>query len=225
MDKPLAWSYSALTAFETCPRRYYLTRIAKEVVEPESEAIKWGNRVHQALEAYLLAGSEVPPGMEHYQSLAARIRAKGMEPGAELTVEQKVALNDSYQPVAFFAKDVWVRGILDVSVRKGRKLFVGDWKTGKRKPDSDQLKLFAALAMALQPDVDEVITSFIWLRDGKVDRDRFTRDHVPEIWNEFIPRVARMQHAATTNKYPPKPSGLCAKWCPVGKARCDYCGS
>ena len=50
MSKPLAWSYSLLQAFETCPRRFKLTRITKEVQEPQSEAMLHGNEVHKSLE-------------------------------------------------------------------------------------------------------------------------------------------------------------------------------
>ncbi len=224
MAASLAWSYSALTSFETCPRRHYLTRIAKQVVEPESDAIKWGNRVHGALEAYLLHGAALPVGMEQFKPLADKIKAKGSEPGADIAAERKVCLNDSYKPVAYFAKDAWVRGVLDLSVKKGSKLFVGDWKTGKPKPDSHQLKLFAALAMESDPDVNEVVTAFIWLQPGTLTIDRFTREDLAEIWQEFIPRVARLQHAVTANNFPPRPSGLCRSYCPVGKRNCDYCG-
>ena len=44
------WSYSSLQAFETCPRRFYLTRIAKLASEAQTQATLWGNEVHKALE-------------------------------------------------------------------------------------------------------------------------------------------------------------------------------
>lgn len=225
MGKPVAWSYTALTAFETCPRRFFHTRIAKDVVEPEGEALKWGNRVHQALEAYLLHGVDLPSGMQHLARFADRIKAKGQEPGAALAAERKIALDDAFRPVAFFSKSAWVRGVLDVSVKRGTKLFVGDWKTGKPKPDSDQLRLFAAIAMADDPEVQEVITAFLWLQDNTLTASRFTREDAAGIWQSFMPRVARLQHAVENNKFPPRPSGLCRSFCPVGRSRCEHCGT
>lgn len=221
MAKTLSWSYSSLTAFETCPRRYYLTRIAKEVTEPESEAIKWGNRVHKAMEDYLLQRTPMPAGMESYQGLADRILNKG----GEVTAEQKLCLDSSFAPTSWFAKNAWVRGVVDVSVKVGSRMFVGDWKTGKPKPASDQLKLFAALTMAHQPEVEEVITAFVWMAQGRVTADRFTREDIPAIWQEFVPRVQRVEHAMQANKFPPRPSGLCRSWCPVGKKLCEHCGT
>ena len=45
-----AWSYSMLTAFETCPHQFYRVRVLKDVVEEQGEAALWGDRVHKALE-------------------------------------------------------------------------------------------------------------------------------------------------------------------------------
>ena len=52
-DTKFAWSYSSLRAFETCPWRYYLTRVSKEVIEPETEVLKWGNEVHKVFDEYV----------------------------------------------------------------------------------------------------------------------------------------------------------------------------
>ena len=50
MELKHPWSYSALTSYETCPKRYQLTRVTKQVTEPQTEATRWGNEVHKALE-------------------------------------------------------------------------------------------------------------------------------------------------------------------------------
>ena len=61
MVKPTRpWSYSALSAFETCPRRYQLTRVTKEVVERQHEASIWGNKVHKHLEHYANKTAQLP---------------------------------------------------------------------------------------------------------------------------------------------------------------------
>jgi hypothetical protein len=96
--------------------------------------------------------------------------------------------------------------------------------TGKRKVDSDQLKLFAAMAFAHYPWVEKVVTGFIWLKEGKFDKESFTREQVPDIWNEFLPRVKRVELAYEQDKWPAKPSGLCKAWCPAGKPLCEFCG-
>jgi hypothetical protein len=47
---------------------------------------------------------------------------------------------------------------------------------------------------------------------------------VPKLWQEFAPRVQRLEEAHQQNKFPKKPSGLCNKWCPVPHKLCEYRG-
>lgn len=220
MELTKPWSYSALTAFETCPRRFELTRVTKQVMEPQTEATLWGNKVHKALELYAKGTKPLPPDMERYGRYVKKIMAYE----GKRVVEERVALNKNLRPTTWMAKDVWVRGVIDIGVVGSERAYLLDWKTGKHKPDSDQLKLFAALAFAMYPWVDSVVTGFIWLKENKFDKEMFTRAQLPEIWAEFLPRLSRVARAYDENKWTPKPSGLCRNWCPVGKKLCEFCG-
>lgn len=215
------WSYSSLTAFETCPRRYFLTRVSKEVVENETDATRWGTYVHTALEYRLRDGTPLPVDLSGYEKYAARIAAA---PG-QLLVEHEVALTENFKPTQWRSSDAWVRGIIDVAVVNGAQASALDWKTGKRKSDSEQLKLFAGMSFAEHEAVDTVKTSFLWLKVGKVDQDQFTRKDIPAIWMTFLPRVERLHNAYERDAWPPRPSGLCRAYCNVGKRLCTYCGS
>ena len=215
-----AWSYSSLTAFETCPKRYFLTRVAKKVVEPQTEATTHGNAVHKALEHRIKNKSPLPKAMEQYEKYCAKMEAV---PG-QIFAEQKIALNKQFQQTGWVSKDCWVRMILDVTIDAGRKAATFDWKTGKPKPDSKQLALCAAGVMHTRPAVDEVRTGFIWLKEDSMTKETYTREQLPEIWQEFAPRVKRLEIAYEQDKWEAKPSGLCGKWCPVGKALCSFCG-
>lgn len=222
MNKPVAWSYSALSAFETCPKRYYLTKVSKQVQEPQTEATLWGNKVHKALEHRLVKGTPLPDTMTEFEPIAATVAERAR--GAKLGAEQKMALTKSFQPTTWFGKDVWVRGITDFTIEKKDRVFIGDWKTGRPTPESAQLKLTAAMTFAHKPHVNVVINSFVWLKTGGTTTEVFKREDVPAIWQEFMPRIQRLEHAVAENKFPARPSGLCRKWCPVGKALCDHCG-
>ena len=217
-----AWSYSALTAFETCPRQFYLLKVAKEVKEEESEAIRWGNEVHKALELRIKDKTPLPREMARYERLVRALEAK---PG-ELLAEEKVAVTEDFEKVAFFDRSVWLRCILDVQLRHpdGRTLFVGDWKTGKRKPDDDQTALFAALSMSLDERLERVVAAYIWLKEDRMDSYVYERAHLSSLWNRFLPRVERLYIAHERDAWPARPSGLCRKWCPVGRSRCEFCG-
>jgi hypothetical protein len=209
-----------LSAFETCPRRFKLTRITKEVREPQSEAMTHGNEVHKALENHINGAASLPDKYKGYQPIVDKIKAV---PGNRL-VEFKFALTSSFKPTTFFAPDAWVRGVIDFGLVTPTQAVVLDWKTGKPKDDADQLKLFAAAAFAQYPYVGTVKTGYVWLAHNKIDSQTFEKADVAEIWQEFLPRVVRLTKAAENDNFPPKPSGLCGKWCPVSHKQCEFSG-
>ncbi len=53
MSKVTPWSYSSITLFQQCPKKYYHLRVAKDIVEPETEVLLYGKRVHEAAEKYV----------------------------------------------------------------------------------------------------------------------------------------------------------------------------
>lgn len=211
MSKPIAWSHTALTAFETCPKQFYHVRVAKDVADPPGEAALWGQRVHKALENRVRDKTPLPGSLEGYESLAAQFDAVA----GTVLVEQQLCLDRNMRPHEWFGKQAWCRGVLDVAVVGGSKAVALDWKTGKRKPDNDQLKLFAGLMFIHYPEVEVVNTGFVWLQEKKIDKEVFTRDQTDEIWMTFLPRVKRLELAHENNEWPAKPSGLCRGWCKV----------
>jgi hypothetical protein len=213
------WSYSSLTAFETCPRKYYHLRVAKDVVERPGEQQLWGTAVHEAIERRIKDKAPLPDGMTKHEQLVARIAdaQKG-----EVFAETKLTINNAFAPTQWSAADAWCRGIVDAGIKYDQKIVAFDWKTGKVREDSDQLRLFSALLLHHHADVREVQTCFVWLAHDRTTTGAVTRDELPDVWNSFLPRVQRMQAAFDWQRFPPRPSGLCRKWCPV--ANCEFHG-
>lgn len=209
--KPFAWSYSKIKNYAVCPKRHYHVDIAKDYKEDPSDALVWGNMVHDALHRRLALNDPLPERMELYEPWAAAIDAA---PG-ELSTELKFALTDEFQPTTFFDKKAWYRGICDVLVVNGPVALAVDWKLGKIIEDSVQLGLMSACIFAHYPEVQAIRTEFAWLKDDATTRVDFTRADMPALWNEVLPRVAVLKEAAETLTYPPKPSGMCKRWCPV----------
>lgn len=216
-DMP-AWSYSSLTNFETCGRKYYLTKVAKTVVEPPFEAATHGVDVHKAFEDAVVKQQPLPEKYSEWQPIAFKLQTAKGQRHAEL----QLAINKAFHPVPWRAKDAWCRGIVDVVVENGNKALALDYKTGRRKPDSTQLMLFAALLLHHKLYVDIITTGFLWLKDRAIDQAKYGRDDLGLIWQEFMPRVQRMQAAFEKDKWVPRPSGLCNGWCPVGKSNCEF---
>lgn len=215
------WSYSSLSSYETCPRRFYLTRISKQVSEPQTEATVHGNAVHQALEKHVAGKQDLPAKYEGYRPIAERIRSA---PGEKL-LEYKFGLTKALKPTTFFGADVWQRGVLDVALINGETAVVLDYKTGKRKIDMDQLRLFAGSALALWPWLKQVKTGYIWLQEDRMDVETFKPEDRVEIYQDFAARVHRMEMSEKNHDWPANPSGLCRAWCPVGKSLCEHCGT
>lgn len=210
----MAWSWSALEAFETCPKRHFHTKVAKDVADPPGEAAEWGSRVHKVIDERIKSGTPIVGTMGAFEPYVSQLEAA---PG-KLYGEQQVALTRDLKPTTWFSKTVWVRAIVDAVVDAGSKILLIDWKTGKRKP-SGQLRLSAAIGAAVYPQAEQFDTAFIWFKDKKIDRQTVARPEVPGIWEEFLPRVERLEDAVRTGDFPEKPSGLCRNWCPVKQCR------
>jgi len=208
-----SWTYSQLEKFETCPKQFYHVRVARDVSEPPTEHIKWGEVVHKAMEERVMNGTALPEGMEHWESIASKLANL---PG-EKYAEYKMNIDKSFNKSSW--REAWSRGIADLLVVNGDKAAVFDHKTGKRKV-TEQIMLYAGYTFAEFPEVDEVTTVFVWLKEKKLDKEVFTRADVPKIWNEFLPRVTKLEKAYETDKWPARPSGLCNGWCPVKS--CTY---
>lgn len=214
MTQP-AWTYSQLDSFESCPKKFYHLKVAKDVVDPPTVHTEWGVRVHKAFEDAIKDQLPLPEGMEHWQGLANKI---GRLPGEKLT-EVKLAIDKAFKP-ADWGK-AWSRGIADLVVLHKNEAVVIDYKTGKRKP-SEQLDLYANYVFHHHPNVIRVSTGFVWLKEKRIDWKTVDCNSVSEIWQALLPRVRKLESAYERDSWPARPSGLCKAWCPV--TTCDFNG-
>lgn len=228
--KNFAWSWSALGSFETCPLKHYHNKVKKDFIEEDTIHTRWGNAVHKAFDLYVSKGTPLPDTMQSYKPILDKIKEKAIHSRGKLSTEQKITLTEKFRNTEWFSKEAWCRSILDVilETNNGNAALVFDYKTGKRKDESQQLKLFAAVMFTAKPWLESVTTCFVWLQepegsDKRFTIEKFTKDQLPELWNEFLPRVERMKEAYEKDVWPARPSGLCRKWCNV--TVCEHCGS
>jgi len=214
----LAHSYSSIKMYDNCPKRYFHQRIAKHVTDPGGDATIYGERLHKMLEERLRDDVELPVEAAPYAPLVdAVLRSVG---DGTLMVEQELTLSRKLKPTGWWDADAWMRSKLDVLVLKGKKAVVLDWKTGKRRPDFDQLQLFALQVFAHHKDVKEVSSGFIWLKDSTIDRETYNRDNIGELWAQLLNKVSRIERSLQEDDWPAKPSGLC-RFCPA-RHLCDF---
>jgi hypothetical protein len=216
-----SWSYSQLKNAETCLKRYFHYNVEKDVTEPESQELVEGNQLHAHFAARLSPKhTPLPLGYgQHEPMLAKLVNAPGT-----LYAEQKLALTNEFKPIAFFGKNVWFRTVIDAAkVREDHsQASIFDWKTGRVREDPTQLQLMAATMFHQDPKLQRVKAGLVFVNQDHVERAEFVREDVTEIWGEILPRVKALQVAREKQEFPPKPSGLCKKYCAVRS--CPYNG-
>lgn len=234
--KPFAWSYSKLKNYETCPRRHFHCDLKRDIVEPESDALKWGNYLHDAMAKAIgtddnaerqhrdrIAQAPLPSDLSRYQPWAARfLAARGL--GNKVYVEKRYAITRGFKACDWFAPEAWFRAVVDVEVVSADGLVAAafDWKTGKPVEDSPQLLMTAIAVMMHRPEVQAVRAEFVWLKHMKdaapfdcTDRVAFRRTEIPALWAGLAGRVKNLERAYTERSYPASPGPLCRRWCPV----------
>ena len=221
MTVKLAHSYSALKMYENCPKRYYHQRITKEVKDTPGTATVYGERVHKQLEEYLKApATGLPEESVALQPLCDTLRQQAKDGGMFL-VEEEYTLTANITPTSWFAEDAWLRFKLDVLIiRNNNTAVVVDWKTGKRRPDFDQLEMFALAVFAHWPAVRKVKSMFIWTKENAIDQETYRIEHKDQMWTRLMTRINRVEKSLETDVWPAKPSGLC-KFCPC-KGFCEF---
>jgi hypothetical protein len=222
-QKPLVHSWSSLGQYRNCPWQFYLTRVAKTVTERQSPQMAEGNERHRVLEVGVRDGLPPPPKYAKDQPVINMMRAAS---GTKL-IEWQFGLNRNWQITKFFGDDVWIRGKIDIGILGNETAAIFDYKTGKRKPDTEQLQMFALPVYAAYPYLKRVDTAYLWLEEpvNKIDKETFVPEQLPEIREKFAYWIAQVDDSVKRGVWPKQTSGLCREYCPVGRANCEYCGS
>ncbi len=209
--KPIAWSWSRLDCFEKCPKQFYEKNIAKSVKFVSSPQMERGKKLHDMMED-AVKGAPTNPEIDHMEPIISKIRSVVWD---AMDVEAELAYRRDMSNTSWFAKDVWLRVKQDFVGVKGPQAVAYDWKTGKKYGYTDQLKLYAGDVFHRYPQVDEVDTAYIYMDCKDKERKTWHRSDVADIWQDFGERSELIQIANQNGHWPPKPSRMNCKWCPV----------
>lgn len=215
----VAWSFSSLKTFQQCPKKYYHTKVAKDVTEPDTQATLYGKSVHTAAEEFIRDDKPLPPEYAYMTGILETLKALPGEKHCEL----KMGLTEDLKPTGFLSKDTWWRGIADLVVinrDKGVAHSV-DYKTSKsaRFADTKQLDLVATGLFAKYPEVKRVKSALIFVVSKEFVRAEHHAEMVPKYMEKPRQDVARIEAALDNGVWNPKESALC-KFCPV--KQCEY---
>ncbi len=230
VTKPLiAWSHSALEIYRTCPRKYYEAKISKAWVEEfKGPAAEFGVAAHKAFENRIGVGAPFPGNLtdpetlRQWEALAKKLdNISGMK-----LMENQLCLNNYRMPVDWYAKDAWVRVIVDLLIlnNNGTTALQFDYKTGKKKDNTNQLALGAAVLFNKYPKLEKIVSAFVWLKGGvSMTPITFVRTHEDKLWGLYLPVVKQVEASITSGHWPEKRSGLCQNYCPV--LECQHNGA
>lgn len=206
------WSYSSMSLFQQCPKKYYHLRIKKDVFDPPSHQMRYGLDVHQAAEHYVRDGTPIP---EKYAYMIPMLDSLKKIEG-DIYCEHRMGLTRDLGPCKFGAKEAWWRGIADFLVVKDNRARVVDYKTGQNKyADTKQLELLALATFKHFPEVEVVNAGLLFVVHSAFVKERYYYKEQDERWRKWMEQTAELDSAYENNVWNPKQNFTCRAWCPV----------
>lgn len=171
----------------------------------------------------------MPPHAKHWQRWITEFND-----GGPTLIEQKYAFTENGEPCEFFdrQKKPWCRIVVDALKLRGDLATMWDWKTGRIKPNKDQLLLYSVALFINFPQIHRIRGALIFLREDTgphIPRNdclyevQITRPDARVFWKQYIRRVRSLEHALRTNEFQANPSGLCRRHCAV--VSCEHNGA
>jgi hypothetical protein len=218
VKNPPAWSYSSITLFDQCPKKYYHLRVAKDIKEPDSEAMMYGKDVHTAAENFMRDGTPVPEKYAFMRPMLEKLQAIPGDKHCELKMGLK-KVDGRLMPCGFFDKEVWFRGVADLLIinkDKGEGRVI-DYKTGKsaKYADTKQLALMAACVFAHFPTITVVKSGLLFVVSEEFVKAQFKAETGYSIFSELDDTLTAREAAYESEVFNPKRNFSCKAWCPV----------
>lgn len=215
----IKWSYSSLKQYKTCPKQYYEIRVAKNFISRDSADSIYGKEVHKALEEYVKNGVALPKNYQQFRRMVDPL----LDISGDRYCEYEMALDADLNPCGFKDENYWVRGIVDLLIVDGDTAFIIDYKTGKPGyADPTQLKLMALMTFAHFKNVKRVKAALMFISYNSFFTEEYTLSCWSTLWDSFRNDLDRLKIAYDNAIWPPNPTGLCRKHCPV--ETCKYYG-
>ena len=207
------WSYSSLSLFKQCPRKYHRLRVVKDIKEDEAEHLVYGNAVHKAAEEYGRDGTPIPAKFLYIKQYVDTL----IDSPGDKYYEHKMGLTRELEPCEFLAGHVWWRGIADFLAVDRKTAVLVDYKTGKSARDADtaQLELLALAIFAHFPQVEIVRAGLLFVVSKEFIEIELNRNHQHELWKKWIKDTDRLDGCFESDTWNPSPNFTCRNYCPV----------
>ena len=210
------WSFSSIKTFDQCPKKYYHLKVAKDYKEDfDTQPILYGNEFHKAAEEYIGQAVTLDPRFEFARPVLDKLNnMKG-----EKLCEYRMGLTADLEPCGFFDKDVWWRGVSDLTIlnRETGVAKVIDYKTGKsaKYAEKGQLELMALATFKHFPEIKVVKGGLLFVVCNAFIKDTYTIENEATLWQKWLGEYGKMEQAYEVDTWNPRPSGLCRAHCIV----------
>ena len=222
----IALSHSRLSVYQNCPRKFKLQYLDKAFPDDSNNPnFVRGNRVHGQLENYVMwlnadQSFEKPAMCTEAQNVIALIN-NVYESYTSVLPEQQLCLDKNWDKTGWFAKNAYLRAILDVIAFKPGKGLILDYKTGRVR-DYDQyggqLHLNAAMLFAVEPEIMEIDVAYLFVDHKQTVKVHFDRSQFEEFKAHFIAQHVRVN---SETEWKPRINQYC-KWCAATKEQCPF---
>jgi hypothetical protein len=215
----IVWSYSSLKTFQQCPKKYYHTKIARDIVEPDTQATLYGKAAHTVAEEFIRDGTPIPEAFEYMKPVLEQLNSIEGEKHCEV----KLGLTKTLESCDFDAPNVWWHGVADLLIinKKTGTAYSVDYKTSKsaRYADVAQLDLVACGLFAKFPEIKRIRSALLFV----VSKEFVKAEHHSEMVTKYIQKpakdVARIEAALENGVWNPVEGPLC-RFCSV--KQCEY---
>lgn len=217
--KPLitAWSYSRLSGYKQCPRKFKFKNIDK-LKEEGNYAMERGLLVHKKAE-YFVKGkiTGMPKELKSFGAELKELRKR------KALTEIDLAVTSSWKPTTYNDwNKVWCRGYADAVDRSeiGQSTVI-DYKTGKIYEESheEQGKLMATLEMIHNEECESVDVEFFYFDQDDLLSWEYERKDLPKLKRYWKAQVKDMFN---DTKFLPCEGDHC-RWCYQAKSKGGQC--
>lgn len=225
MTQRIVGSYTFFQELENCPFKAYEVRVARSIQRVETEAQRWGNYVHDALDKRISNGAPLAEDVAHFEPHALCFADK-----VSIKTELKLGITKDGHPTKFWGEHCYVAGKIDVTWAPAMNhTDITDWKTGKEDYETPfELELHALLhAAATAPVVSRYTGRYVYIgRERRPDLVGQTYDTAAgtlatpaQTWAKVNALMGRAFDYQRKGHWPKQPNALCG-WCLVTK--CEH---
>jgi hypothetical protein len=209
------YSFSKMNSFELCPKKFELSYIKKIKTFTPNLATERGSYIHLLLEHHedekevnfkfnIMQEEDIQKAHEVYEKFVESDLGKYY---FSFLSESEIAFgvkrgDEGFEPCGYGNKEALFRGKIDYFAMTNDTVIVADWKTGKVTdyPAPLQLVMYAAWVFLKYPEIEKVISSFVYVEHLEEKQYIFKRSHLTAILKKIVEKIVKIEKATDFEK-------------------------